>query len=166
MSIPRRRVNPERAQGRADWLRHLFPFRQRRPRGSPTGAGVGAAPGGWVEVTIVAPPGSVTTVRYEPSGNRVVVDPSGLTTEKLSSLSAAGPPGMAPEIAAASELAGTPDGPDADAGPATPASCTTGALHASGSPGSPGSPGSSGAVQAAGAAAAVSSGSVGGTDSS
>jgi hypothetical protein len=46
-----------------------------------------------VLVTIVAPPGSLTTVCVLPSGSRVVIDPSGLTSELLAALSA----GVAPQ---------------------------------------------------------------------
>jgi hypothetical protein len=56
-------------------------LRHRRSRGGSAGAADGENPGGLVEVTIVAPPGSRTTVWKDPSGSWVVVDPSGLTME-------------------------------------------------------------------------------------
>jgi hypothetical protein len=49
-----------------------------------------------VLVTIVAPPGSLTLVWRLPSGSRVVIDPSALTTELL----AAAPAGVAPQAGA------------------------------------------------------------------
>jgi hypothetical protein len=106
--------------------RHRSRLRQRRPRGSSAEAGVAGAPGGCVDVTIVAPPGSLTTVWNEPSGSRVVVDPSGLTTEKLSAVSPADPAGAA-------SVAGSAGAVQA-AGPASAA--VTGSAEAAGSIGS------------------------------
>jgi hypothetical protein len=69
-------------------------LRRRRSRRGSAAAADGEDPGGLVEVTIVAPPGSRTTVWNDPSGSWVVVDPSALTTEYFSPLS-----GVVPVVA-------------------------------------------------------------------
>jgi hypothetical protein len=60
-------------------------------RGGSAGAADGEDPGGLAEVTMVAPPGSRTTVWNDPSGSWLAVDPSALPMEYSSAPSAVVP---------------------------------------------------------------------------
>ena len=125
-------------------------LRRRRSRGGSAGAADGEDPGGLVAVTIVAPPGSRTTVWNDPSGSWVVVDPSALTMEYFSAPSAVVPV-VAPGPAAGSAVGAGGLGGWAGSAATVQAAGSTGVV---GAPGSAGSVEGAGAVQASGSATA------------
>jgi len=126
-------------------------LRHRRSRGGSAAAAGGEHPGGLVEVTIVAPPGSRTTVWNDPSASWVVVDPSALTVEYVSAPLAADSP-IKPAPAAGSGSTVGAGGAGGWAGSWTGPTGATGTVDA---PGSAGSGDVAGAIEASGSAAAA-----------